>query len=110
AVRALAREWATRLGASIEVVLDPEKMFGSTWYMHKVLLSDSHSLEVIKAAKRRLHAPATEDTTEPNPFRLIILEDAAELFSNECRTTQGFARFLNLTEGIIGQGLRCVFL
>ncbi len=109
AVRALARHWATRLDASIEVVLDPETLFGSTSYLHEVLLSENHWRDAVRAARRRQRGtpPPKKDET---PLRLIVLEDSAELFTGECRSSLGFSRFLNLTEGIVGQGLRCVFL
>ncbi len=107
AVRALARQWATELGASVEVILDPEALFASSHYLQSVLLSKELSATVT-AARRRVAKKGVK--LEKNPIRLIIIEDAAELFSADCRATQGFARFLNLTDGILGQGLRCVFL
>ncbi|HZU96184.1 MAG TPA: DUF5925 domain-containing protein, partial [Planctomycetota bacterium] len=84
AVRALAREWASRLGASVEVVLDPEALFGSSHYLQTVLLSKNRSRSVMRAAHRRLahHHRAPRVT---NPLRIVIVEDAAELFSTECR-------------------------
>jgi hypothetical protein len=109
AVRALAREWATRLGASIEVILDPEALFASSHYLQTILLSKDRSSEVLEAARRRV-ARKGKIKKDETPLRLIIVEDAAELFSVDCRATQGFARFLNLTDGILGQGLRTIFL
>ena len=109
AARALAREWASRLDASVEVVLDPETLFRATPYLHKILLSDDHVEEAIRAA-RRSKGRETPPGEIKNPLRLVILEDAAELFAADCRATQGFARLLNLSEGIVGQGLRCIFL
>lgn len=40
----------------------------------------------------------------------MLLEDAAELFATGCRQTAGFSRFLNLTDGILGQGSRVIFV
>jgi hypothetical protein len=40
----------------------------------------------------------------------VIIEDSADLVSSNCRDKIGFSRFLNVTDGIIGQGLRHVFL
>lgn len=113
AVRALAREWVRRIGATAEVVLDPEVMLGSAAKMYSVLLNENHSealADVLhsRAGYGRPRRPGRDE--ERMALRLIILEDAAELFSSGCRNTQGFARFLNLTDGIVGQGLRCVFL
>jgi hypothetical protein len=116
AVRALAREWVRRLHATAEVVLDPEAMFGSAARMHSIVLSQGTCRGVVDVLRRRsghdedYDAHDATDEDAPPPLRLIILEDAAELFSSGCRNTQGFARFLNLTDGIVGQGLRCIFL
>jgi len=112
-VRALARAWSNKLDATVEVVLDPEQMLGSAGYMRSILLNDDRPAQARKSIKRR--KPSTtddydEDGEENPPLRLIIVEDSAELFSDNCRSTPGFSRLLNLTDGIIGQGLRCVFL
>lgn len=105
AVRALARAWKQRLGASVEVVLDPDELFARADYLHEVLLDDELSEWVeeedsggdLRRALKR-------------PLRLVIIEDCAALFGDHCRSTAGFARLLNLSDGIIGQGLRVVFL
>jgi hypothetical protein len=110
AVRALARAWATRLGASVEIVIDPEVLFASSSYLHSLFLSDHRPQRSARAARRRLGHDAPETANDEVPPRLIVLEDAAELFTTGCRETQGFARLLNLTDGVLGQGRRLVFL
>lgn len=110
AVRALARAWATTLGASVEVVIDPEVLFASSSYLHSVFLSNHRPQRVAQAAQRRLGVEGAEAAKDEVPLRLIVLEDAAELFTAGCRETQGFARLLNLTDGVLGQGRRLVFL
>lgn len=112
-VRALAREWSKRLDATVEVVLDPEQMLGSAGYMRSILLNDERPAQARKSIKRRKGKDTLfddEDDDETPPLRLIVVEDSAELFSDNCRNTPGFSRLLNLTDGIIGQGLRCIFL
>jgi intein/homing endonuclease len=116
-VRALAREWSNKLDATVEVVLDPEQMLGSAGYMRSILLNDDRPAAARKSIKRRKRRSEylddyddfEEDKDSP-PLRLIVIEDSAELFSDNCRNTPGFSRLLNLTDGIIGQGLRCIFL
>lgn len=106
AVRALAREWSNQIDATVEVVLDPELMLASAGYMRSILLSEERASRARKSIKRRKNGGKEEE----RPVRLIVIEDSAELFSEGCRNTAGFSRLLNLTDGIIGQGLRCIFL
>jgi hypothetical protein len=56
-------------------------------------------------------ATATADEGEPD-WRLIVLEDAGELMGTAARadTGQGLSRVLNLTDGLLGQGQRCLLL
>jgi hypothetical protein len=90
AIRALMRDWHWRLGASIEIVLDPENMFGNADYLHDLILNDDN---------------------DADDLRLIIIEDSAEFFTRDDKENrQGFSRLLNLTDGIIGQGDRVIFL
>jgi hypothetical protein len=104
AARALARAWSERLGATAEIVLDPECMLSDACYLRQVLLSPDIE-SIIKEGRDRYRPRKAGET-----LRLIIVEDAAELFSSGCRATPGFARLLNVSEGIVGQGLRFVFL
>jgi hypothetical protein len=100
AVRALARHWKRTLRASVEVVLDPDELFARAHYLHDVLLS----------GKLDEWEEASQGGPRRRPLRLVIIEDSAALFGDACRSTPGFARLLNLSDGIIGQGLRVVFL
>lgn len=114
AVRALAREWSDKLNVTAEVILDPEAMLGSAGYMQSVLLNDDNPRRARRSIERRKPGksvdPLDDTDNERPPLRLIIIEDSAEIFSENCRSTPGFSRLLNLTDGIIGQGLRCIFL
>jgi len=90
AIRALARDWCNRLGASVEIVMDPENLFGNADYMHDLILSEDY---------------------DGDTLRLIIVEDSEEFLDRTVKETrQGFARLLNLTDGILGQGTKVVFL
>lgn len=103
-VRALAREWFRKKGALIEVVLDPESLFMHPAYMDAVMLNDCRD-EVEGYLDPDERVPDGEQ-----PLRLIILEDSAQLFKEGCREQAGFSRFLNLTDGLLGQGMRSIFL
>jgi hypothetical protein len=51
------------------------------------------------------------EEAEP-PWRVLVLEDAGELIQADARaaTGQGLSRFLNVVDGLIGQGLRVLVL
>jgi hypothetical protein len=85
ALRALARAW--KPWCDTMVVADPEAFLG-----RGVVGS-----EVAGSGKR---------------YRLIVLEDAGELLTADARehAGQGLSRLLNLTDGILGAGLRTIVL
>jgi hypothetical protein len=90
AVQALARAW--RSWASVHCVTDPEQLLQSTAYLMDV---------------------ANDDLGEDErAYRLIVLEDAGELMSVAARAEvgQGLSRVLNLTDGLLGQGVRTILL
>lgn len=94
AIRALAQAW--REWCDPHYIMDPEAFFGSPEYM----------MEPIMAGDRHEWNP------KKNNFRLIILEDAGELVAIDARVQAGQAlsRLLNVTEGMVGQGLKVFFL
>src|SRR5581483_11601669 len=64
---------------------------------------NSYMLEVMTA----------EDSDEPaREWRLIVLEDAGELIARDAheRTGQAVSRLLNLTDGLLGQGMNSLVL
>jgi hypothetical protein len=95
AVRAVAHAW--RSWCQVDFVVDPERLLSSTQYLLRVALSSDPD-----------PSDETADTTSPPRFRLLVLEDCDELVQGDAkqRTGQGLARLLNLTDGLIGQGLR----
>ena len=90
ALRALARAW--RGWCARHYVTDPDSFLTGTDYLMSV-------------------ATASPDDGEP-AWRLIVLEDAGELMGAAARadTGQGLSRVLNLTDGLLGQGQRCLLL
>jgi hypothetical protein len=126
ALRALAREWSS--WCEPHYITDPEKFFGGqSDYMLSVMLQremfegeDEGEIATMTVhggmwamppfgtayAGRTLDAPA-----QPS-WRLLILEDTGELLSADARLQagQGLSRFLNVVDGLIGQGLRILVL
>jgi hypothetical protein len=90
AIRALAKEWEDSC-SGCDYIMDPEAFFGDANYLLHLLLHDSGS---------------------NRKWKMIVVEDAGEFLSADAKvaTGQSLSRLLNATEGIIGQGLRVVFL
>jgi hypothetical protein len=93
ALRSLAWHW--RDWCDTHYITDPEAFFGSSEYMLDVLTSGED-----------------DDDENKERWRLLVLEDTGELLSADAklRTGQGLSRFLNVVDGLIGQGLRIVVL
>ena len=89
ALRALAREW--RDGVTTHYVSDPEALLAEPGYMQAVLLGNGGSR---------------------SGWRLVVLEDAGELLAPDARRRvgPGLARLLNLSDGLVGQGLQVIVL
>ncbi|MGB8652512.1 MAG: AAA family ATPase, partial [Mycobacteriales bacterium] len=84
AIRALLdawREWADGV-----IVTDPERLLSDGKYLRRTVLDHD------------------EDT-----WQLIVLEDAETLL-HKGNGGRGMATLLNLCDGLLGQGLRCLFL
>lgn len=89
ALRALARAWAGR--CRVQVLLDPERIFSSSSNLFEVVIDAG---------------------SEASAWRLIVIEDADELIRADAkeRVGQSLARLLNLSDGLLGQGLRVLTL
>lgn len=94
ALRALARAWAP--WCSTHYITDPEKLLANV---------ASYLLEVVTGREMVRRG-------RPAPTKLIVLEDSGELMSTTARSEagQGLSRLLNMTDGLLGQGLELVFL
>ncbi len=95
AIRSLGHEW--REWADLHFVLDPEAFFGSPEYL--------------------MHVVADEDLWDPRAlstsrWKVLVVEDADELIRADARIDAGasMSRLLNLTDGILGHGLRVLLL
>jgi hypothetical protein len=95
AIRALAHQW--QAWADVHFVLDPEAFFGGPDYL--------------------MHVVAEEDAWDPRlaagtRWKVLVVEDADELIRADARQEAGasLGRLLNLTDGILGHGLRVLLL
>ncbi|MGH7907285.1 MAG: DUF5925 domain-containing protein [Candidatus Binataceae bacterium] len=92
ALRSLAWEW--RQWCRFEYVIDPEVLFGRSEYLLNVLLADDDRNEL------------------GNQWRMLVLEDTGEMVSADAKQQvgQALSRLLNVSEGILGQGMRVMIL
>jgi hypothetical protein len=100
ALRALLREWCPWVEA--HYILDPEKFFGqSAHYMLSAILDQNGDID-----------DEDKDAAAAKKWRLLVIEDAAELLGKDARheVGQGLARLLNVCDGLVGQGLRVLIL
>jgi 3' terminal RNA ribose 2'-O-methyltransferase Hen1 len=100
ALRALIWQW--RAWCAAEYIVDPEVLFGAQLsYLVSVLLHDNDD-----------EGSSDEGEESQHPSRLLILEDSGEFLTMDAkeRTGQALSRFLNVVDGLIGQGLRLLVL
>ena len=92
ALRALAEGWKAQ--CHFEYVLDPERLLGEANYLLSVMLGIEDD-------------PLPGQLDSALPYRLLILEDCDELIRSDAKKSAGqsLARLLNLTDGILGQGV-----
>lgn len=119
ALRALAWEW--REWCQFHYIVDPDSFFGQhADYLISVLLQPAVPMMVGQGglgftsyAHVALQADFEDGEDEPEkPWRVLVLEDTGELLSADARERagQGLSRFLNVVDGLIGQGLRVLVL
>ena len=127
--RALAWEW--REWCEIHYIVDPDSFFGqhADYLMHVLLQSEWESEltwsvgggtgvgSVQMAQSVAMEPDGTEQQAEvpvggKKGWRLLVLEDTGELLQPDAKAIigQGLSRFLNLVDGLIGQGLRVLVL
>jgi hypothetical protein len=121
ALRALAWEW--REWCQIHYIVDPDSFFGEhADYLMSVLLEPPFPMMIGGQRFGSSVAMATvqgfdafedgDDEQDDRLWRLLVMEDTGELLSADARerTGQGLSRFLNVVDGLIGQGLRVIVL
>jgi hypothetical protein len=98
ALRALARRW--RSWCDVAYITDPEEFIGGSGPYSPTYLFDVANFGSGHGGRAQQRGT------------LIVLEDAGELMTGEARKTagQGLSRLLNLTDGMMGQGLNVMVL
>ena len=121
-LRALAWEW--RHWCEFHYIVDPDTFFGQhADYLMSVLLQPTHlpiaAMPMMVGDFRAAPGPAAYvdvvEDGEPESdkgWKLLMLEDTGELLTADARAVigQGLSRFLNVVDGLIGQGLRVLVL
>jgi hypothetical protein len=130
-LRALAWEW--REWCDFHYIVDPDTFFGQhADYLMSVLLQPEYlgmtvpsahgfighgamSFSVGEVAPLGSEGEGDEDGDEQSrgkPWRVLVLEDTGELLTPDAKAVigQGLSRFLNVVDGLIGQGLRVLVL
>jgi energy-coupling factor transporter ATP-binding protein EcfA2 len=90
AIRALSRAWHP--WCDTVVVLDPDQLFTNLDYLQATIL---------------------DEPEEPTgKWTLFVIEDADEIITAKAKdlTGQALSRLLNITDGIVGQGVKALFL
>lgn len=120
ALRALAWQW--RHWCDVHYIVDPDSFFGEhADYLMSVLLQPQYAAPMhVSRGGWTPYGPigdvevAREDGDEQRPrnWQLLILEDTGELLTADAKAVigQGLSRFLNVVDGLIGQGLRVLVL
>jgi hypothetical protein len=127
ALRALAWEW--REWCQLHYIVDPDTFFGERADYLMGVLTQPDELSMGLQMMRSMHGygPAVfhhvtsigsgEDDEEGDGdaakhWRLLVLEDTGELLTPDAKSIigQGLSRFLNVVDGLIGQGLRVLVL
>jgi hypothetical protein len=123
ALRALAWEW--RDWCDIHYIVDPDSFFGqhADYLMHVLLQSEwegqftafgsGSAFQTIQAVTSGDAAEGEEPSGRgTRSWRLLVLEDTGELLQPDAKAIigQGLSRFLNVVDGLIGQGLRVLVL
>lgn len=125
ALRALAWEW--REWCEFHYIVDPDRFFGEhADYLMGVLLQHEGLEEELAEEMEdqvlielgpgpRPYDPRVAEQMfpgRPKPWKLLMLEDTGELLTPDARSLigQGLSRFLNVVDGLIGQGLRVLVL
>ncbi|HET8651966.1 MAG TPA: DUF5925 domain-containing protein [Gaiellaceae bacterium] len=118
ALRALAWEW--RDWCEFHYIVDPDSFFGEhADYLMSVLTQPGYAEMPDPRFMRYTAMPGgfmpvgeSEDGEGSKAWRLLVLEDTGELLTPDAKAVigQGLSRFLNVVDGLIGQGLRVLVL
>lgn len=112
-IRSLMREW--KKDVDFIYVIDPERFFNDGGYMKEILVSNIRNYaEDMEATGPESEYDTADGIVEQRetPLKLFIIEDGLSFLLRQSREreTGAMSRLLNLTDGILGQGLRLLFL
>ncbi|HEX4677753.1 MAG TPA: DUF5925 domain-containing protein [Gaiellaceae bacterium] len=118
ALRALAWEW--REWCQLHYIVDPDSFFGQhADYLMNVLMQPGMPMMALgggvvgpASAFMVAHDGGEDEEAGEQAWRLLVLEDTGELLTPDAKSVigQGLSRFLNVVDGLIGQGLRVLVL
>lgn len=113
AIMSLMGAWEKNMKCKIDIITDSEKFFESLDYMNEVIYSKERYIDTDYPMKDS--NVLEEDKEEQDPtqiLRLVVLEDAPDLVLLESRAQKShiMSRLLNITDGIISQGSRIIYL
>ena len=118
ALRALAWEW--REWCELHYIVDPDSFFGQHADYHmNVLLQPTFDEDLEIGAGWTAYGPEAmsielgrDGPPSAKAWKLLVLEDTGELLAPDAKAVigQGLSRFLNVVDGLIGQGLRVLVL
>jgi hypothetical protein len=123
ALRALAWEW--REWCQLHYIVDPDSFFGQhADYLMNVLMQPGMPMMALGggmvgpassfmvAHLSEIEGDVEDEETAEQAWRLLVLEDTGELLTPDAKSVigQGLSRFLNVVDGLIGQGLRVLVL
>jgi hypothetical protein len=121
ALRALAWEW--RDWCEFKYIVDPDSFFGEhADYLMQVLTQPGYAELPDPRAMHHMAmsgdipyfpgGPLGEKVGGSEAWRVLVLEDTGELLTPDAKSIigQGLSRFLNVVDGLIGQGLRILVL
>lgn len=107
-IRSLLNEW--RNWTQANYVIDIEELFSQrVGYLVKLLgLGAQETVGGLELEKRNI-----QDGKNPHGiYRLLILEDSGEMISKDAKSVigQNLTRLLNLSDGLLGQGVKLIIL
>jgi hypothetical protein len=120
-LRALAWEW--RDWCDFHYIVDPDTFFGQhADYLMSVLLQPEymggfqvpsrHGFIMSTGYAEIARSEDGDEEERAKAWRVLVLEDTGELLTPDAKMVigQGLSRFLNVVDGLIGQGLRVLVL
>jgi len=109
AVRALLQAWKD--GYRPTVIVDPEVLFTNSGYLYDVLFDERYMYQPDEDDADLLKSGSSSKKKEILG-KILVLEDMPDLLLKSSRNDKNhaMARLLNLSDGILGQGVKAVFL